>query len=291
MRMNTLVALALVLSVSVLLSGCSLLKTTPAGVQVISNLPATVRIDGNDLGKTPYETTTLKPTKHTVVLIPTDTSYPKKETTLTLFPGYITQFDWSFAKTENESSGIAFEYEKAKKSGNTELQLVASPDNVPVLVDGENVGFTPLLIEKLSAEEHTVTFQAPGYDALERTIQLVAGTRTMVSAKLSKIPIATPLPVSETASESATPAPVAADTEDGVVTKKTDTRPYVRVEKTPTNFLRVRDSASASANELLKLSVGSTVPYANASSSGWLKVTYETGKTGWVSGQFATLFK
>ena len=114
--------------------------------------------------------------------------------------------------------------------------------------------------------------------------------------KPTTTPKATPKATTKAASTSATvasptPSPSSSPTASGsgVVKKSTSTKPYVEVLDTPTGFLRVRESTSASATELYKLAIGSTVPYANASASGWLKVSYDGTKTGWVSGQYAKL--
>ncbi len=288
--MNRFVAITFVCLTSVMLSGCSLIKTTPSGIQVLSNIPASVTIDGQKAGDAPFESTTYKASKHTILITPSDNTYPKRETALTLRPGFVTQLDWTFGKTDAESSGIAFEYEDAKKSDGVELQLVATPDNIPVSVDGKSVGMTPLLLEGLSPQTHSILFQAPGYAAIERSIQLVKGTRVLVTAKLARLPLPSPTPLPTPASASATPVPQSGtSSDDAILTKSTTSKPYVKILNTPTDFLRVRADAAASAAELARLSVGSSVPYAGASASGWLKVTYDTGKTGWVSGQFATL--
>jgi hypothetical protein len=327
--MKSLQVFAVILCSGLILSGCSVLKGKPAGIQVISNIPSKVTIDGKDVGTTPFQSADYPTKKYTVNINPSEPTFTPHETTLKLYPGYIAQLDWNFGKTEQESSGVSFEYDVSRDKQKAELQLVASPDNVPVSVDGKNMGFTPLLLQDLADGNHAISFQAPGYTTFERTVKLIKGTRIMMTVKLAKelipeapiatesaeletatpsgtkstpkptaTPKATPKATAKAASASATvaspsPSPSSSPTasSSGVVKKSTSIKPYVEVLDTPTGFLRVRDSTSASATELYKLAIGSTVPYANASASGWLKVTYDGTKTGWVSGQYAKLIQ
>jgi hypothetical protein len=299
---------------ALLFSACSRFQSKPAGIQVNSNIPAAINLDGKDVGDTSYQADKLPIKKSTLKLTPADSTLAPYETSIRLFGGFVTQVDWNFGTTTDENSGFIFEYEEARNKSNAELQLTAVPDNVPVSVDGKNAGFTPLLLDSLDEGNHEIKFQAPGYADATRTVKLVKGTRTLMTTKLAKLPVApTPTPVATesavlgeaTASaKTATPKPsvkpsatpktasgaaaTPAASASAAVKKTTTQKPYVEVLTTETGFLRVRE-APVSGAELFKLAIGSTVPYASASSSGWLKVTYDGTKTGWVSGQYSKL--
>lgn len=315
---------ALLLAASLLLTGCSKLGLggKPAGLRITSNQTATVTLSDKESGNTPFESTDQKTGKTSIKLTPNGGSGDAYETSLKLYSGYMTQIDWNFGKSLDESFGVSFEYEDAKDKSKAEIQLTASPDNVPVVIDGKNLGFTPLLIDTLTEGDHSVTLQAPGYSSLERTVKLVKGVRTIMTGKLAKdaMPAATPIP---DASQSATPAPASTSAKKATPTPKpsakptatpvasssatkatptptpttstssnkpsTTTKPYVEILSTPTGWLRVRDTASSTGKELTKLDTGATVPYASASSSGWLKVKYDGTATGWVSSDYAKL--
>lgn len=302
---------------SLILSGCSVFSSKSAGMRVTANIPATVRVDDKVVGETPFQANDYKVKKYTVTITPGDTAYQPHQTSIKLLSGYLSQIDWNFASSADQSSGFVFEYETAKDKNKAELQLTASPDNVPVSVDGKNVGFTPLLLDTLSEGNHSVVLQAPGYEEAARTVKLTKGSRTVMTTKLAKKPIVdpTPLPLAtasatlETATaaaKKATPKPTVqpspkpssspAASASGILKKTTTVKPYVEILTTETGFLRVRSQAGTTATsnsspELAKLAVGSTVPYANASASGWLKVTYDGTATGWVSGQYSTLHR
>lgn len=266
-------------------------------------------LDGELVGDTPYQNSNLKVKKYAVKITPSGSEQVPYETSIKLHKGYEAQVEWTFGTTAESSSGFVFEYEESSTPSGAELQLTASPDNVPVSVDGKNVGFTPLLLDTLTEGSHTVSLQAPGFESESRTVMLVKGKRVLMTTKLAKeekpltpvpAPVATEsadLTATKSAKATKTPTPKPSSTPiasasavptEGV--KKTTTlKPYVEILDTPTGFLRVRSSASSTATEVYKLTVGSTVPYANASSSGWLKITYDAALQGWISSQYAKL--
>lgn len=277
----------------------------------MTNTPASVALDGELVGDTPYQNSNLKVKKYAVKISPAGSSQVPYETSIKLHKGYEAQVEWTFGSTPESSSGFVFEYEDSSNASGVELQLTASPDNVPVSVDGKNVGFTPLLLDNLTEGSHTVSLQAPGFESESRTVMLVKGKRVLMTTKLAKeekpvTPVPAPvasesadLTATKSAKATKTPTPKPSATLGATasasavptegVKKTTTVKPYVEILETPTGFLRVRESASPTAAEVYKLSVGSTVPYSNASSSGWLKVNYNAALQGWVSSQYATL--
>ncbi len=318
--------IVLFLVLTVVLSAC----TNPfakkkAGLKVVTNIPSEVSIDGTSSGKTPLENKSLEVKKYELKLTPDNSSQEPFEGSVKLHAGFETTIEWVFSDTKEASSGYIFEYEDAQNKAKAELQITATPDNVPVSIDGENVGFTPLLIDKLEAGTHTVTLAAPGYQEVNKQVLLVKGKRVLMTAKLARTAVdtlllppeasqsgelASPAPATGSAKTTPTPkatpkttpkpsaTPVATSStqasSSGTITtvkKTTTTKPYVEILTTPTNFLRVRELASTTSKEVYRLAVGSTVPFANASSSGWIKITYDGTLQGWVSDQYAKLVK
>ncbi|MBP9700036.1 PEGA domain-containing protein [Candidatus Woesebacteria bacterium] len=308
MRLKTFL---LLLSASLLFSACSRFTKQEAGLKILTNTPASVALDGELVGDTPFQNSNLKVKKYAVKITPSGSGQVPYETSLKLHKGYEAQVEWTFGSTADSSSGFVFEYEDSSTASGAELQLTASPDNVPVSVDGKNVGFTPLLLDNLTEGSHTVSLQAPGFESESRTVMLVKGKRVLMTTKLAKeekplAPAPTPaatesadLTATKSAKATKTPTPkpsttpLATATASAVpsegVKKTTTVKPYVEILDTPTGFLRVRASASSTASEVYKLTVGSTVPYANASASGWLKITYDASLQGWISSQYAKL--
>lgn len=303
--------LFIILAFAFIFSACSKLRPQKAGIQVVSNTSATVELDGVEVGKTPYTATDLKAKKYTLSLKPSDSSIQPHETSVRLAGGFQAMVDWVFGKTKDESSGVILQIDDAQNKNKAEIEITAVPDNVPVSVDGQTKGFTPLLLDDLSEGKHTIQLQAPSFEPLARDVVLMKGKRLLLSIKLAKKTAPSPTPIATESAQLATPSATikpkatakptaspalkvattsATPASAGVLTKSTTKKPYVEILTTPTGWLKVRSDASVNATELAKLSIGSTVPYLNASASGWLKVEYNTGASGWVSGQYAKLF-
>lgn len=314
MRLKKLIFIGFALGLSSLfLSGCTLPSLNKkAGFQIGINggEKANVFVDGNSVGQTPYSGDNLKPGRKTVKLVPESSNEAPYETTLTLSAGNITVMTWTFGKTLDESGGEVFELSKASNKNKNELSIVTNPDNIIIKVDGQTKGLSPLILDDLAEGLHSLTVTAPGY--IERTSnpKLVKGYRLTVTSKLARepfggitdatpsarsLPTASPSPIPKTSptpmprSKPATNATSSGTTASGVISASIKTPPYVEVNDTGTGWLRVRDGADGNAQELAKLSVGSTVPYMNETLSGWLKVEYQTGKQGWVSGKYAVV--
>ncbi len=292
------------------LSGCTLPSLNKkAGLQVSINggEKANVFVDGMNIGQTPYSGDNLKPGRKTVKLVPETPNEATYETTLTLSGGNITVMTWTFGKTLDESGGEVFELSKATNKNKNELSIVTNPDNIIVKVDGQTKGLSPLILDDLAEGLHSLTVTAPGYVERTSNPKLVKGYRLTVTSKLARepfggatnatpsaTPVTSPSPIPKT-SPKPTPRSMpttnatSSGTTTGVISASIKTLPYVEIIESGTGWLRVRDSADGNAQELTKLSVGSTVPYMNETLSGWLKVEYQTGKQGWVSGKYAVV--
>ncbi len=314
MRLKKLLFIGFTIGLSALfLSGCTLPSLNKkAGLQVNINGGdrANVFVDGMSVGQTPYNEDSLKPGRKTVKLVPESPNQATYETTLTLSAGNMTVIIWTFGKTLDESGGEAFELSKASNKNKNELSIVTNPDNIIIKVDGQSKGFSPLILDDLAEGSHALTVTAPGYVERTSNPKLVKGYRLTITSKLAREPFggatdanptATPLPIaspspipktSPTPTQRLTPATNATSsgtTTNGVISASIKTPPYVEITDTGTGWLRVRDGADGNAQELAKLSVGSTVPYMNETLNGWLKIEYQTGKQGWVSGKYAVV--
>ena len=85
--------------------------------------------------------------------------------------------------------------------------------------------------------------------------------------------------------ESVTPT-TAPTTKEEAETTPASQGAFVKINDTPTGFLRVRFDATTSASEVARLNPGVKVPFLDEK-SGWFKVEYETGKEGWISSRYA----
>lgn len=282
------------------LSSCSLLKHPTGGLKVTSSVPADVYIDSKNAGTTPLSKSPLDVKKYSVKVVPQSASMAPYETQVKIFSGFETTIDWTFGATKDDSSGFVFELEGAHKRDAVELEIITSPDNVPVTINNENKGFSPLVLDSLPEGDYQLGLQAPGFLPVTRGIRLLKGKRLLITAKLARkplevaspsaslVPLPTPIP---TPVPKVTPKPTPKLTTTTASGSATTTlkKPYVQVLDTPTGFLRVRDSASASGVVLGQLNVGDTAPYAGQTQNSWYKIIFNTASSAWVSGQYAKL--
>jgi len=290
----------LLVCTAVLLSACSapsfFQKKAGLQIELTGEDKAEVFLNGSTVGTTPYEADNLKAGTYTVKLVPQDATKQPYETHVVLSPSLITGINWSFGATPDESGGDVFELSKisGKKA---ELSIITTPDNIVVRLDGQSKGFSPLILQELSEGEHALTLSAPGYVERTSAPKIMKGYRVTVTTKLAReaqslftTPVSTlsalPTPTPK-ATPKATPKTTTATGSATIKTQVTPPLPYVEVTQTPTGWLRVRAEASGASEEVAKLDVGVKVPYLNETTDGWHKVEYATGKTGWVSGQYA----
>lgn len=307
MRLKKLLLIGFTVGISTFfLSGCTLpsLKTK-AGFQVNigGGEKANVFVDGTNVGQTPYNGNDLKPGRKTVKLVPEGPNKATYETTLTLSGGNVTVMTWTFGKTLDESGGEVFELSKASNKNKNELSIVTNPDNIIVKVDGQSKGFSPLILDDLAEGSHALTVTAPGYVERTSNPKLAKGYRLTATTKLAREPFDGTTNATPSAEPTISPSPTpkispkptpkptpTTSTSSGTIKATADIPlPFVEITKTDTGWLRVRAEARSDGQELAKLDVGSKVPYLDETVSGWLKVEYQPGKQGWVSGQYAVV--
>lgn len=304
------VVLALLL-VGLIVKGKFFTKLGMAALSVSTNQKATVYLDGNKVGSTPFLNDKLGAEEHLVKLVPEDdTSLIAWETKVNLAPNILTVINRNFASTDSASSGEVIWLEKIGTKDKSSLAVVSSPDQAVVKIDGEPKGFTPALVEDLNPGSYQVVVSSPGFE--ERTVaaKTVAGYKLIVNVQLAQktegIAQATPSPESIptgakiTPSPKLTPAPSQNITPSPKATPKPTTtttaieKPYVTIKETPTGWLRVRATPDGqiikddSGNEI-HLKPGETCPYLNEEKNGWYKIEYEKDKEGWISKVYADL--
>lgn len=320
-------SILVVLVSSITLAGCTipLLSQKQAGIQVSikGGQSASVFLNDENLGSASSQAVqfpNLKPERSRLRLVPSDPSLYPYETEITLAPGVITSVIWSFGPNFETSAGEIFTLEAIGNSSSAELSVVSTPENAIIKLDGQSKGFSPLNISNLTEGSSTaLTVTAPGY--LERTtsITLKNGHRLTAQVKLAREALPFDPIVDESATSSAaleertqpsssptsgtrsartipSPSPSSSPTATPKATPQSSSNsslapPYVVINETSTGWLRVRAEASGSSEEVAKVDVGTKLPYLGETISGWHGVEYETGKKGWVSGQFATIVR
>lgn len=261
------------------------------GALSISTIPkATVFIDGERLGDTPFLSNRIKKGERIVKLVPETTSgvLGSWETKVNLLPDILTVINRTFGSSESSSSGYIMWLEKISAKDKAALAFVSSPSEAVVKIEGDPKGFTPLIIEDYPPGTYEITIVSPGYKEIKlNNAKIMAGFKLVINAQLAKeIEGIQEVVSEETQKESASPLPTPQAT-----SKPSPVKPYVKIKETPTGWLRVRIAPSMNATEAAKVYPNQTFPYLNEEENGWYKIEYEEGKEGWVSGVYAELIE
>lgn len=252
-------------------------KPKPGGIRIDTTPSASVYINGELLGKTPF-TREITAGQITLHLTPIATGSAKLldfETKINIAPQIETVVRREFGVDEDSSSGDVISFEKIAGSA-TGLIVISTPDNAQVSLDGVTRGFAPYKSSSISPGAHLIAVKSVGY--LDRLLSLneVAGYQLTVFAKLAK---GENQPQAAVASPSATPSPLI----------------YIQILKTPTGFLRIRTAPGTAGEEIAQVSPGEKYLFlADDPATGWYKIQYEepkaglpNGISGWVSNQYS----
>lgn len=245
----------------------SRLEPAQAGLQIETNPEASVYINGEQVGMTPYDEVR-KPGDVTLRLVPRETSSPLSpwETKLTLIQGVRTVVKRDFATSETASSGEVLSFEKTGGKA-ASLAVVSSPGSAQLTLDGEVRGFTPVRIDSLTLGDHQIIISQPGFVEKQISAKTQSGYKLTIIATLA-----------QSKEEEATPS----------AQLSTISQTKVEILSTPTGFLRVRLEPGTSASESARVTPGKNYPYLDQNKDGtWFKIEYEKDKEGWIFAQYA----
>ena len=273
-QMKKLRTLSIILIVAGLILGIAFfvigsLKPKSAGIVIETTPAANVFIDGEQVGRTPYDGTR-KPGEITIKLIPESFEAPLApfETKVTLIAGIETVVKREFGESDEASSGEIISFEKVGGK-EASLAVVSIPDAAQISIDGSIRGFAPYKTSSIVPGEHLVTVYAPGFSEKSFSIGTVEGYKLTVVVKLKPNG-------EEVLSDEDDKAPEEPKQEE------------VEILSTPTGFLRVRSEPSTAGEEVAQVEPGDRFPYLDKDEdTGWFKIEYEDGEEGWVSNQYA----
>jgi hypothetical protein len=199
----------------------------------------------------------------------------------------------------------------------TQMSIVSIPDGVAIRIDGELKGAAPLVLEQISAGDHVLVVEAPGYVKKTVNLKTSPGYSLKVNLQLAKEKVNTVFrpeteasPSAELATNTPTPAPSPQATEsakaqdgfgtkpvfekqkDGIIKGATKPdqlkKPYVKIlsAQPGINWLRVRSGPAGGTNEVAKVLVGTYFPFKGRDDNGYVKLEYDTGKYGWIVSRY-----
>lgn len=238
-------------------------------LQVTSIPNSKVYLDGKLIGTTPLckcdEKNTIREGGYTIKLVPIQGDFSAFEQKINIHPNVLTVVDRSFAKDLGSSASI-ITLSKLNDKNSISLQVTSFPLEAKVFVDSNFVGDSPLSLDTITESDHELRISKLGYDDKKILAKAAKGYRLEVQVFLAANPqeenIATP---------SASIVP---------------NSPRVLILQTPTGFLRVRNFASLSGNQIGQVLPGETYDLLDEQ-SGWYKIKLTDGTLGWISSQYA----
>lgn len=299
--------IGLVVLFSIFLAGCTIPfigKKKQAALRVMATPKATVFLDGEHVGTTPYFDDNLKPGDYTLKLVPEDAEAMTWENLIKLSPGIMTVVSRELASSPDSSSGYVLSLEPVADKKTIALAVVTTPDGAVVSFDGEPKGFSPISLDGLSEGEHQLVISTPGYAEKSMNPKLIVGYKLTATVQLAKMPEEDEETeedqededeevdeVDEAETEETTEDETA--TSSAVTTEDEMDRPYVKIKDTPTGWLNVRSEASTSEGEdtvITKVDPGEVFAFVEANDTGWYKIELDDGEEGWITSRYAELF-
>lgn len=267
-------------------------------LKVLSSPLAKVIVNGKEIGTTSLEKT-YPVGSYTLRLEPIDasTNATPWEGKIDIYSNARTEVEQELGLDANSSSGIILTVRKSDSARDKGLISVETdPKGALVLLDGEEIGISPL--QSITAEQgiHEITVVSTGFFRkqkkvrIEKGYEVIANFKLAVDSSVKKIDElsaasgSAELQVASTSAKSVTPSP----------TKSTAPTPNagastggsVEILETPTGWLRVREEPSTTASEAAKVNPGEKYAIAGQQ-TGWYKIEYKKGFFGWISSSYA----
>ena len=252
--------LALIFQVVLYLKPSLFPASSRAGLRVLSAPEgAQVYLDGEAVGKTPYNNEGLTEKEYSVKLEATEGVWEGK---VKLNGSTLTVINRELSSIPQGAAGEVLTLEKGQG-----VVVLSYPDQAQIEVDGKIYEKTPVSVD-IPAGEHSFTVSKGNY--LKRSIKasIPQGYALTLSVDLA---LSEPDLTQVTAS---------------VIT----TTPKVIVKNTPTGFLRVREQATTSSKEVARVAPGDELILIEEMGN-WSKVRLEDGKEGFVSNTYVDKMK
>jgi hypothetical protein len=165
-------------------------KNGKAGINVETVFSsASVFVDGQKVGETPYTSNDIKPGTKTIALKNTTRQY---QTSLNFIPAsdstvHVVGLIRDLGVSDTFSSGQEYWFEK-DSSGNT-VRIISEPSGAKVYIDGSEVGVTPFSSTGISPGNYTVKISLTNYESQTAPIVVQKGYTLNGNLKLFPYPL------------------------------------------------------------------------------------------------------
>jgi hypothetical protein len=265
------------------LSACSApWNTKPFSAVRITAIPkATVFIDGKEKGKTPCCNENIAAGEHDIRLVADTSTFSSWQAKVKFSPQIMTVINRILGPSDILSSGETIIMEPLSDRKNSELAIVSNPDSATVVIDNQDAGLTPFAQKNTSVGEHEVKISFPNHSQRVIKIKTKEGYRLVINVQLAQI-LTQEIGNNTESSQSAT----SSSTQEAVPTvSDRPERPRVKIQETPTGWLRVRTGPNVSGSEIGKVYPGEYYAYLDEQ-AGWVKIQFSKEQEGWVSVQY-----
>lgn len=250
----------IIISASLVLGGCG--SKDIAGIEITTQPPVKIKIDGKEAGMSPYKNRAIKTGLVEIKIGQEGIGFWNKQ--LDLKKNISTIINWTFGKSDNYSGGYVLSMEKSWEK-NSGIIIASSPYRATVLIGGENRGQTPIFLADLTDGDKEIKIVMPGFVSINLGVRPVEGYQIVLEAILAK----------EEKVIVVTPTPISSPQEVGS---------KIKILKTDTGWLRVRDLPSLAGLEIDR--VNPEEIYDTVGDSGeWTHIIVRE-KQGWVSTKF-----
>lgn len=309
---------------ALIFSGCSLQNSQRAGLEIKTVPEATVTINGESKGTTPYLNEDLSAGTYNVKLESSSGSWEKE---INIESGTIFYINLALAENPDNMSGELVYLEKGRGVG-----VISSPNKAEVSLNGQKQGLTPYLVQSIPEGEHEVVITKEGYETKIIKIKGSNGHKIMIEAQLKSQNSTGESTSTPEASSSSSASPTASTSASPTTSARATASPSSRVSASPnarastsaspsarasasvrasaspqpsasssannavkgtvtvqstsTGWLRVRDKAGLEGQEIAKIDSGEKVDYIEQTSTGWTKIVLEDGQIGYVASRF-----
>lgn len=222
-----------------------------AGIKITSTPQALISINGKEVGATPYQDESLQAGEYNISLSVNKASWAGW---VKLNKGTLTVVNRELAESVASSSG-----EVLTLTAGAGANIVSTPPQAEVIVNGKPFGKTPLAIANLTSGEHNFLISHDNY--LKRSIRAFVPEKYALNLEVD-------LAISELDLTA-------------VATPVTVTSTELIIKTTPTGFLRVRDKPSLQGKEVARVPSGSQLKMVEEVND-WFKVKLPDGQEGYV---------
>lgn len=243
---------------------------TKGVLEIRTNPKAIAFVNGKQIGTTPLKRE-FSPQNLTVKIFPVQqqaSKIPLWQGTVRINPSVLTLIRQDFTNGRGQNTGEILTLNKIPDKSMAALRATSYPNKAAVSLDGKIKGYTPLLLEKIKAGQHTLELSLPHYRTTVLGLNMNAGYRLDCEIKLA--------PQKEKKKKEESPS------------APEENKPRVRILPTPTGWLRVRRGAGTSSPEIAKVKPGNEYPLLDKK-NGWFKIQLNDKQEGWISGQYAAL--